>query len=277
MRSIDAGSTPRITGIADTCNCSWSAKIKAIKPQAGPSTPKLVIRLKRILGSPRRCRWYLQGGKRFKAGAIFKKLPKDADFAALPATGIGWLAAAPSTPQAPLDAAGAGRCYALRETIRSGRIAMAQVTLLVDGRARTLDIDDPDMPLLYALRDDLGFNNPRFGCGLGQCGACTVQIDGKAVRSCVTPVSSVAERKITTLAGIGTPEKPHPVQAAWIEEQVNQCGYCINGWILTAVELLERNPKPTDAQIKEAFNDLICRCGTHNAALKAVKRAAQQA
>jgi nicotinate dehydrogenase subunit A len=154
---------------------------------------------------------------------------------------------------------------------------MAQVTLLVDGRARTLDIDDPDMPLLYALRDELGFNNPRFGCGLGQCGACTVQIDGKAVRSCVTPVSSLADRKITTLAGIGTPEKPHPVQAAWIEEQVNQCGYCINGWILTAVELLDRNPKPTDAQIKAAFNDLICRCGTHSAALKAVRRAAQQA
>ena len=154
---------------------------------------------------------------------------------------------------------------------------MAQVTLTVDGRARTLDIDDPDMPLLYALRDELGFNNPRFGCGLGQCGACTVQIDGKAVRSCVTPVSTVTDRKITTLAGIGTPEKPHPVQAAWIAEQVNQCGYCINGWILTAVELLDRNPKPTDAQIKEAFNDLICRCGTHSAALKAVKRAAQQA
>ena len=154
---------------------------------------------------------------------------------------------------------------------------MAQITLSVDGRARTLDIDDPDMPLLYALRDDAGLNNPRFGCGLGQCGACTVQIDGKAVRSCVTPVSSVADRKITTLAGIGTPEKPHPVQAAWIEEQVNQCGYCINGWILTAVELLDRNPKPTDAQIKDAFSALICRCGTHNAALKAVRRAAGQA
>lgn len=154
---------------------------------------------------------------------------------------------------------------------------MAQVTLSVDGRARTLDIDDADMPLLYALRDDLGMNNPRFGCGLGQCGACTVQIDGKAVRSCVTPVASVAGRKITTLAGIGTPEKPHPVQAAWIAEQVNQCGYCISGWVLTAVELLDRNPKPTDAQIKAAFNDLICRCGTHGAALKAVKRAAGQA
>ena len=148
---------------------------------------------------------------------------------------------------------------------------MAQLTLLVDGAARTIEIDDPDMPLLYALRDELGLNNPRFGCGLGQCGACTVQIDGRAVRSCITPVSSVAGRKITTLAGIGTPEKPHPVQAAWIEEQVNQCGYCISGWILTAVELLDRNPKPTDAQIKEALNGLICRCGTHGAALKAVQ------
>ena len=153
---------------------------------------------------------------------------------------------------------------------------MAKITLVVDGRSRTIDIDDPDMPLLYALRDELELNNPRFGCGLGQCGACTVQIDGRAVRSCVTPVSSLGDRKITTLAGVGTPDRPHPVQAAWIEEQVNQCGYCISGWILTAVELLDRNPKPTDAQIKDAFKDLICRCGTHNAALKAVRRAAQQ-
>jgi len=151
---------------------------------------------------------------------------------------------------------------------------MTKLTLTVDGTARTIEVDDPDMPLLYALRDDLGMNNPRFGCGLGQCGACTVQIDGRAVRSCVTPVSAIAGRRITTLAGIGTPEKPHPVQAAWIAEQVNQCGYCINGWILTAVELLERTPKPTDAQIKEALNGLVCRCGTQGAALKAVKRAA---
>jgi nicotinate dehydrogenase subunit A len=154
---------------------------------------------------------------------------------------------------------------------------MTQVTLVVDGKTRALEIDDPDTPLLYVLRDDLSLNNPRFGCGLGQCGACTVQIDGRAVRSCVTSVASVTDRKITTLAGLGTPERPHPVQSAWIEEQVNQCGYCISGWILTAVELLDRNPKPTDAQIKEAFNNLICRCGTHGAALKAVRRAAQQA
>jgi nicotinate dehydrogenase subunit A len=154
---------------------------------------------------------------------------------------------------------------------------MTQLTLTVDGEARTLEVDDPDMPLLYVLRDELQFNNPRFGCGLGQCGACTVHIDGHAVRSCITPVSTVGERKITTLAGIGTSEKPHKVQAAWIEEQVNQCGYCINGWIMTAVELLDRNPRPTDEQIKDALADLVCRCGTHGAALKAVKRAASQA
>ncbi|HEU0145775.1 MAG TPA: (2Fe-2S)-binding protein [Bradyrhizobium sp.] len=150
-----------------------------------------------------------------------------------------------------------------------------QITLNVDGRPRPIEIDDPDMPLLYALRDDLGLNNPRFGCGLGQCGACTVHIDGVAVRSCVTPVASVGAAKVTTLAGIGTPEKPHPVQLAWIEEQVNQCGYCINGWIMTAVELLDRNPRPSEAQIKDALSGLICRCGTHGAALKAVKRASQ--
>jgi nicotinate dehydrogenase subunit A len=154
---------------------------------------------------------------------------------------------------------------------------MAALTLMVDGKARVVDVDDPDMPLLYALRDDLQLNNPRFGCGLGQCGACTVHIDGAAVRACMTPVSSVGARKITTLAGLGTPEKPHPVQRAWIEEQVSQCAYCINGWIMTAAALLARNPHPTDAQIKEALADLVCRCGTHNAALRAVKRAAQAA
>jgi len=154
---------------------------------------------------------------------------------------------------------------------------MAQFTLTVDGGARTIEVDDLDMPLLYALRDDLGLNNPRFGCGLGQCGSCTVQLDGHAIRSCITPVRTVAGRKITTLAGLGTPEKPHRIQAAWIEEQVNQCGYCISGWILTAAELIDRNPNPTDEEIKDALNGLICRCGTHGAALRAVKRAARQA
>src|SRR5215471_8611663 len=135
------------------------------------------------------------------------------------------------------------------------------VRLNVNGRPATVTVDDPSMPLLYVLRDSLGLHGPRFGCGLGQCGACTVHIDGKAVRSCVTPVSAVGERKITTLAGLGTPDKPHPVQSAWVEEQVNQCAYCINGWIMTAAELLGRNPHPTDGEIKEALSGLICRCG----------------
>jgi aerobic-type carbon monoxide dehydrogenase small subunit (CoxS/CutS family) len=152
-----------------------------------------------------------------------------------------------------------------------------QLTLHVDGKAQAIEVDDPGMPLLYALRDDLGLSNPRFGCGLGQCGACTVHVDGRAVPSCVTPAAAVAGRQITTLAGLGTPEHPHPVQAAWIEEQVNQCAYCINGWIMTAAELLAHNPHPTEIEIKDALGDLICRCGTHAAALRAVKRAAQSA
>jgi nicotinate dehydrogenase subunit A len=152
-----------------------------------------------------------------------------------------------------------------------------QIELHVDGKMQVIEVDDPGMPLLYALRDDLGLNNPRFGCGLGQCGACTVHVDGRAVRSCVTPAAAVAGRQITTLAGLGTPEHPHPVQTAWIEEQVNQCAYCINGWIMTAAELLARNPHPTETEIKDALGDLICRCGTHGAALRAVKRAAQSA
>jgi aerobic-type carbon monoxide dehydrogenase small subunit (CoxS/CutS family) len=152
-----------------------------------------------------------------------------------------------------------------------------QIQLHVNGKAQVIEVDDPDMPLLYALRDDLGLSNPRFGCGLGQCGACTVHVDGRAVRSCVTPAAAVAGRQITTLAGLGTAEHPHPVQAAWIEEQVNQCAYCINGWIMTAAELLAHNPHPTETQIKDALDGLICRCGTHAAALRAVKRAAQSA
>ena len=152
-----------------------------------------------------------------------------------------------------------------------------QIELHVDGKVQVIEVDDPGMPLLYALRDDLGLNNPRFGCGLGQCGACTVHLDGRAVRSCMTPAAAVAGRQITTLAGLGTPEHPHPVQTAWIEEQVNQCAYCINGWIMTAAELLAHNPHPSEAEIKDALGDLICRCGTHGAALRAVKRAAQSA
>ena len=155
---------------------------------------------------------------------------------------------------------------------------MAQsLTLLVDGKSHTVTVDDPDMPLIYALRDELALNNPRFGCGLAQCGACTVHVDGEPVRSCITPVTAVANRKITTLAGLGTPEAPHRLQTAWIAEQVNQCGYCINGWLMTGAALLARNSHPSDREIREAFADLICRCGTHNAAVKAVKRASGQA
>jgi nicotinate dehydrogenase subunit A len=150
---------------------------------------------------------------------------------------------------------------------------MARISLDVNGKAQTIDAD-PDMPLLYALRNDLGLNNPHFGCGLAQCGACTVHVDGVAVRSCVTPVSAVGNAKVVTLAGLGTPEKPHPIQKAYVEEQVPQCGYCINGWIMTAAAFLNAKKKPTDAEIREALTGLKCRCGTHMGILRAVKRAA---
>ncbi len=148
-----------------------------------------------------------------------------------------------------------------------------RISLKVNGKDHTVEAD-PDMPLLYALRDDLGLNNPHFGCGLAQCGACTVHLDGVAVRSCVTPLSAVGSKKVTTLAGLGTPEKPHPVQAAFVEEQVPQCGYCVNGWVMTAAAFLSRNKKPSDDQIREALTGLKCRCGTHMAIIRAVKRAA---
>jgi nicotinate dehydrogenase subunit A len=146
--------------------------------------------------------------------------------------------------------------------------------LNVNGTSHSIEAE-PDMPLLYALRDDLGLSNPRFGCGLAQCGACTVLINGVPVRSCTTPVDQVAGKTVTTLNGIGTPEKPHKVQAAFIEEQVPQCGYCLNGWIMTSVALLEKTPRPSDAEIRTALSGIKCRCGTHTAVLRAVKRAAQ--
>ena len=146
-------------------------------------------------------------------------------------------------------------------------------SLNVNGTAHSVDAD-PDMPLLYALRNDIGLNNPHFGCGLAQCGACTVHLDGQPVRSCITPVSMAAGAKVVTLAGIGTPEKPHPLQAAYVEEEVPQCGYCINGWIMTAAAFLRDNKKPSEAQIKDALSGLKCRCGTHVSILRAVKRAA---
>src|SRR5476649_44974 len=125
-------------------------------------------------------------------------------------------------------------------TIHPEEDSMAKVSFILDGKGVTVDAD-PSMPLLYALRDDLKMKNPHFGCGLAQCGACTVHLDGEAVRSCVTPMSAVGARKVVTLAGLGTPEKPHPIQKAYVEEEVPQCGYCINGWLMTAAALLNRN------------------------------------
>jgi aerobic-type carbon monoxide dehydrogenase small subunit (CoxS/CutS family) len=147
------------------------------------------------------------------------------------------------------------------------------ISLTVDGKLQNVEAD-PSTPLLYVLRDDLHLDSPHFGCGLAQCGACTVQLDGKPVRSCVTPASAAAGKAVTTLAGLGTPAKPHPIQAAYIEEQVPQCGYCISGWMMTAAALLKEKPKPTDAEIRDALKGLKCRCGTHLAILRAVKRAA---
>lgn len=146
--------------------------------------------------------------------------------------------------------------------------------LNVNGKAQRVEAE-PDMPLLYALRNDLGMTEPRFGCGLAQCGACTVLMNGEPVRSCSLRMDAVGNKKITTLAGLGTPQKPHKVQAAFIEEQVPQCGYCLNGWVMTTVALLEKNPRPSDAQIRDALSGLKCRCASHMSILRAVKRAAQ--
>jgi nicotinate dehydrogenase subunit A len=148
-------------------------------------------------------------------------------------------------------------------------------TLNVNGKKVTVRIDDPDMPLLYALRDNLALHGPRFGCGLGQCGACTVHVDGAAVRSCVTPLSSLdADKKIVTLEGLGSPQKPHPVQQAFIDEQAAQCGYCINGMIMQSAAFLSKNKHPSDVDIKNALAKNLCRCGTHARIVRAVKRAA---
>jgi len=149
------------------------------------------------------------------------------------------------------------------------------VKLNVNGKNVAVASDDPEMPLLYALRDDLGLHGPRFGCGLGQCGACTVLIDGKARRSCVTPVSEVTGTKIVTLEGLGTAAKPHPLQVAFIEEQAVQCGYCINGMIMQAAALLQTNKHPSEQEIKAALAENLCRYGTHLRIVRAVKRASQ--
>jgi len=150
-----------------------------------------------------------------------------------------------------------------------------KLALNVNGRPASIVADDPEMPLLYALRDDLGLHGPRFGCGLGQCGSCTVLVDGKAVRSCSMPVSSAAGRKVVTLEGLGTPGKLHPLQQAFIDEQAAQCGYCINGMIMQAAALLQTNSKPTEQQIRVALAENLCRCGTHLRIIRAVKRASE--
>ncbi|HEX9247386.1 MAG TPA: (2Fe-2S)-binding protein [bacterium] len=162
-----------------------------------------------------------------------------------------------------------------------GRVALAPaipgwaapLRLTVNGTARTVR-SSPETPLLYVLRDELQLQGPRFGCGLGQCGACTVHLGGVAVRSCSIPVSAVGDQPVTTLEGLGSPDRPHPVQQAFIEEQAMQCGYCINGWIMTAAALLDKTPHLSDAEIRTALSGLICRCGAHMRILRAVRRAA---
>src|SRR5579862_3689931 len=148
---------------------------------------------------------------------------------------------------------------------------MSAVTLKVNGSTHTVDVE-PSTPLLYILRNDLGLQGPRFGCGLGQCGACTVIVNGAAVRSCITPASAV-KSEITTLEGLARDGKLHPIQQAWIEEQVPQCGFCQNGQIMTAKALLDKNPKPSDAQIREGMNGVLCRCMTYYRVQAAIKRA----
>ena len=150
---------------------------------------------------------------------------------------------------------------------------MARISLRVNNQSRVVDTD-PTTPLLYVLRDDLELHGPRFGCGLGQCGACTVIMDGSAVRSCSIPVTAAQNRSITTLEGLGSLAHPHVLQTAFIEEQAAQCGYCMNGMIMTAKVLLDKNPHPNDDQIKQALNGNLCRCGSHVRVIRAIKRAA---
>ena len=154
---------------------------------------------------------------------------------------------------------------------------MASYKFQLNGSAVTVDSWDPNQPLLYLLRNALGLHGPKFGCGLSQCGACTVLVDGKATRSCVTPVRLAAGKSVTTLEGLGTPEKPDAVQAAFIAEQAAQCGYCTNGMIMAAKALLAQTPKPTREQAKQALAGNLCKCGTHTRILRAVERAAAAA
>jgi nicotinate dehydrogenase subunit A len=153
---------------------------------------------------------------------------------------------------------------------------MTEITLRVNGRKHTVSVDDPNMPLLYALRDDLGLRGPKFGCGLGQCGACSVIIDGEAVRSCVTLAVNAHDKDITTLEGLGDPDRPSKMQAAFIAEQAAQCGYCTNGMIMTATALLSRRPHPAESDVRDALAGNLCRCGSHVRVIAAVLRAARE-
>ena len=150
-----------------------------------------------------------------------------------------------------------------------------RLTLKVNGTTRTVEVER-DTPLLYVLRNDLALNGAKFGCGLAQCGACTVTIDGQAVRSCATPVSAVGDKAVVTLEGLGSLEKLHPLQRAFIHEQAAQCGYCINGMIMTAKALLDRTKRPSETDIRTALADNLCRCGTHNRIVRAIQRAAKE-
>jgi nicotinate dehydrogenase subunit A len=145
------------------------------------------------------------------------------------------------------------------------------ITLRVNGRTQTVDVDE-STPLLYVLADELGQNGPKFGCGLGQCGACTVIVKGQAIRSCITPVKTVAGAEITTLDGLGTPQQPHPIQQAFIDAQAAQCGFCLSGVIMSAKALVDRTPNPTDEQIQQALSGILCRCFTHTRMIAAIKQ-----
>ena len=149
------------------------------------------------------------------------------------------------------------------------------ISLKVNGRTHALDLD-PDTPLLYALSDDLQLNGPKFGCGLGQCGACTVIVKGQAVRSCVTTLKSVEGSDVTTLEGLGTPEKPHPIQQAFIDEQAAQCGFCLNAVIMNAKAYIDQHPHPDDQEIESAMSSVLCRCFTHSRMLRAIRRYARE-
>jgi nicotinate dehydrogenase subunit A len=151
---------------------------------------------------------------------------------------------------------------------------MGAIALTVNSVSHTVDVD-PATPLLYVLSDDLGLRGPKFGCGLGQCGACTVIVGSRAIRSCVTPVSSVSGAEITTLEGLGTPERPHPLQKAFIDEQAAQCGFCLNGVILTAKAFLDQNPRASDMEIRQAMSTVLCRCFAHVRMFQAIRRYAQ--